>query len=423
MEELIKQIDITNKDPFIKLNIYQKIVNSFILSPFFPWVMVILILNRNNCKRPVMVILIAHWIFRSIGEAFQITLELYPNQKNIISRSNKYLWYIGIGVSNIFSTIGEVIGDWYPFLRTKVLINNKNKIRVVFITCILYNSTKIFRMIFFFIHFFFLLNQSDDINKRKICEEEFSLSYWFHVAIIQIFSFIYDLSVIVCLNQNLFRQFNIHQVKPNKFLENFKKISEYRIIISMIAIITFFPFILAFIFFIIQFRIKNETEVPFDGDAMNNLRKTVIDINFIFMYIDQILLRYYINYNQQNNTKSSSKIKYQHDLRLRYHSNSEPLISKLSYTEDVSINNNKSDNFSDMNDTSVMENISLDQNSILCNQINIDCNKRTSNLNQNINTQIILNDNNKNVIYPIDDHNSPNSIKNFDYYHLKRNQY
>jgi len=248
-----------------------------------------------------MLILLFHWILRSTGDALTNTMEYVPSNMNTMSNDNRQNWFVGIGIANIFWIIGEICGDWYPLMRTKAIINNKEKIKRVYITCFIYNMIKIFS-IFHFFYQFYNVNQNDNENQSMT---KFGLYWWIVVAVTQISSLCYDLSVIICLKQNLFNQLHSYSLGKNSFIERFKRISEFRIVFSMAANIIFFPIILLYIVFVLKYSLNNKSSVPFDDDSMEVVRKVVINVNYTLMYIDQILLKCYVKRN--NNTTKNNK--------------------------------------------------------------------------------------------------------------------
>jgi len=277
---------------------WQRVITSYIKSPFFVWVVLILIMNRKNWKRPIMLLLIVHWLFRSTGDLLNKSMDISPGftPKNM---------YIGCAYANVFWSVGEIIGDWYPLLRTKAIVNDKRKARIVFLTCGIYNFTKVCSIAFYFIEVPILL-YSTDPNVGT----QYNLRWWSVVAAIQAASFLYDLSVILCLKQNLFNQLKYYKSSvKNTFVEKFKKISEFRILISMSATLLFLPLIIVFIFFIIK-SIRDNDGTTLATENIELTRRAIIDINFNLIYIDQILLRYYVdtkNSSKTLNTSSKSK--------------------------------------------------------------------------------------------------------------------
>ena len=57
-----------------KSDIYQNIFDHFIINNFFPWVCLIFLINNKNWKKPVNLILIGHWLLRSLGTSVRYIL-------------------------------------------------------------------------------------------------------------------------------------------------------------------------------------------------------------------------------------------------------------------------------------------------------------------------------------------------------------
>ncbi|OUM60674.1 hypothetical protein PIROE2DRAFT_13491 [Piromyces sp. E2] len=286
-------------------SVIQEIALSFITSPFFIWVLLIFIVNKKHWRRPVLLLLISHWFLRSIGDILNKTANMYvPLTK--IDKSTAKAWYIGGAIANIFWSSGEIIGDWYLLLRTKAIINNNKKIRIVFITCILFNVAKIWSIVFYFYEI-----------PRQVANEDkvkFQLRWWIITTTMQITSFFYDLSVMICLKQNLFNQLKFYNKEKNSFVERFKKISEFRIFFSMAATMLFLPLLIVLIICCIKTYDGNDKNIDLII-SVETLRQSIININYNLMYIDQILLICYVGRNNETNKKNYRK----HSLKFKKH--------------------------------------------------------------------------------------------------------
>jgi len=327
-----------------KEDVIQRIITSFLTNSFFPWLCIIfIIINRRNWKKPVIIVLLIHYILRSSCDFVKGIVDLKATIK-----SDKHwpyhenVWYL-YGISMSLSLLGEIVGDWYPLLRTKAVIknsSNKKKLMFVYITCIFYNITKIFGIYCYFMKIPMNLNVIDDQGKQVKDKLRFYVYWWTAVLTMQIASFFYDLSVIYALNTCLFKKIklfdtinnynrnnysmsvsnnsmnnngngndknNYHtQEKRNRysFLEKFKHISELRIIISMAASIVFVPFLVIFVTILIKELRHGEDPTKMKYNMpIEQFRNVVISINFTFMYIDQILMKSYVakGYNTSRN--------------------------------------------------------------------------------------------------------------------------
>ncbi|KAG4087500.1 hypothetical protein H8356DRAFT_1370758 [Neocallimastix lanati (nom. inval.)] len=218
-----------------KSDIYQNIFDHFIINNFFPW--------------PVNLILIGHWLLRSLGTSVRYILEFRKHEPNTIWPYSKTNWYIANSIPSLFWLSGEILGDWYPLIRTRVVTNNSRKIRIVYFTCLIYNITKLIGILHQFILPDLRITDENGIKVRDY--EKSKIRWWIIIVLSQMTSCAYDLSVIASLKNCLFNKLeelkNNSNLQKNSFLEKFKKISEFRIILSMIISLIFLPFITVFV--------------------------------------------------------------------------------------------------------------------------------------------------------------------------------
>eukprot|EP00833_Pecoramyces_ruminatium_P007441 jgi/Orpsp1_1/1181473/evm.model.c7180000077305.1 len=291
-------------------NVYQNMAESFILNPFFLWVFLILLYNRKNWKRPIILLLIFHWVFRSVGDLLNYRASFIPWAPNTYWPYTDQGWLMAQAIPNIFWLTSEILGDWYPLLRTKAVTKQNKKIIFVFITCILYNIVKLYSMYALFgdLPIDFRLTDDDGNKVRDIAR--IKIRYWSTVLALQVASFLYDLSVIVCLRKNLFNKLKEYQnFSENTFLYKFRQISELRIIFSMIASMIFLPFIIGFVVYLVNVYKKEGTgSIVASDEPVDAIRRAVLSINYTLMYIDQILLKNITERNASNlGYNSSSK--------------------------------------------------------------------------------------------------------------------
>ncbi|ORX47647.1 hypothetical protein BCR36DRAFT_355730 [Piromyces finnis] len=339
MESLISCIETNKKTtfPYGPINSYQLMPVSYIKSLFFAWTFLVIIMNRNNWKRPVLILLIVHWIFRSTGDCLnQFMYLLIKDPTFKINKLNEKAYMIGTALANVFWSTGEIIGDWYPLVRTKAIINNKKKIRFIYVTCLLYNMTKVCSILFYFIAIPRQVNLPDPADDKL-----YTLQWWIIVALIQIASFIYDLSIIICLKQNLFSQLNFFKERNNSFIERFKRISEFRIFISMFVTILYLPILITIIIVYVNLLYSNEkigiNEI--DYFSVDQIRRALIDVNFVLMYIDQVLLICYVGRRskpRKSYRKYSLKSKDHSSISFPSFSNTNLLSSSKSVNENLS---------------------------------------------------------------------------------------
>jgi len=279
----------------------QYYILSYIYNPFFPWVVLVLFLNRNNLKRPVIFIVICFWFMVSIGDLFGKSVEQIKNDSYRYWPFSLKNWYIGCACSYTFRLIGEIIGDWYPLLRTKAISNKKN-ISIVYVTCILFNLSKVYGISNYYFYAPKSLDKEITGNGIAVEDKYFYRKFyitWLHsLFVMLVTSILYDISIIYYLRTNLFNKIKKHQDEnKNSFIEKFKQISEYRIIFSLIASFIFLPILLYFI--ITNIKNINGSNDNVRNKEIENMRDIVVNINYFFMYIDQILLRFYTNKNYQ----------------------------------------------------------------------------------------------------------------------------
>ncbi|OUM64708.1 hypothetical protein PIROE2DRAFT_8476 [Piromyces sp. E2] len=281
---------------------YQISCMTYINNLFFPWVCLVFYSNRKNWKRPVMIILILYWFLQSTGNLFQS----YLNYKDL-SKYNGYEWpftktnwYIINATAHLFWVSGEIIADWYPYLRTKALIHDKKKLKPIFITCVIFNIVKVCHIIsnFGFVPSSFKItfhNTNMEMLRYKIV-------WWTIVMVLQMINLTYDIFVIIALKNRLFNKLESFKSKSNNFLEKFKQISEYRIFLSIIISIISFPWAFLHLLNILNMYYRKDEESPIEDiyPQVENLRVIGLRFMYTFMYIDQILLRLYL---KKNNNK------------------------------------------------------------------------------------------------------------------------
>eukprot|EP00833_Pecoramyces_ruminatium_P018178 jgi/Orpsp1_1/1192210/evm.model.d7180000091410.1 len=299
MQDLITFAEAHSGDSNLRVDVYQYVFDSYIKNIFFPWVCLILLFNMKNWKRPVLLILIGHWFLRSTGDLLRNTLELRTKEPNLNWPGSLKNWYISNALANVFWLSGEIIGDWYPLIRLKAITNNSKKIRFIYVTCIIYNIAKIIGMSSYFYGYPIDLRQKDEDGNPIDDIIKARFRWWSSVTIIQIASFIYDISIIISMKTILFNKIQTYKnIGKNTFIIKFKQISEYRIIISMIASLCFLPFVIIFVIcLVIQLKQSNKRNINMET-PIEQLRQVVLNFNYTMMYIDQILLRNVIERNQ-----------------------------------------------------------------------------------------------------------------------------
>ncbi|ORX47641.1 hypothetical protein BCR36DRAFT_295243 [Piromyces finnis] len=292
----------------LKVDGYQYVINSYICNSYFPWVCLIILLNFINWKRPIILILILHWFFRSTGDLLRNTMELRPMDDNMYWPYSQKNWYISNAVAHIFWLLGEIIGDWYPLIRTKAVTLNKEKLKFVYTTCILHNLVKVIGMYCYFMKFPIDLRHMDENGNLLHGITQYSIAWWSTVSLMQISSLLYDLSVISALKTCLFNKIEEYKTFiKNTFLDKFKQISEFRIFFSMIFSIAFLPFVITFVIYLLsEFKKNNTLQYASSDTSIEQLRQVVLNFNYTLMYIDQALLLYFIRKTNHPSEKNLS---------------------------------------------------------------------------------------------------------------------
>jgi hypothetical protein len=130
---------------------------------FFYWTLLIFILHKFNFKKPVMKIILAHFILRTAGDVLDKIGDLLPryyantpafdsngleiSMDCIYDSSAKerhpLKWFITRQLAILFWFTGEIAGDWYPLLRTRAVARDQKSIWLVYFTCGVFNLSKI----------------------------------------------------------------------------------------------------------------------------------------------------------------------------------------------------------------------------------------------------------------------------------------
>jgi len=299
-----------SKDDITYYDNIENTILAFIKNEFFPWVCLILLLNKTkNWKNSVTKILIIHWFLRSLGDALRNCSNLLPipnsdDTKKTVWPYSRSRWIVGNAIAHIFWLSGEIVGDWYLYIRTKIVTNDKKKINLVLYCCIIYNIIKVCGILIYFIFIPDDFNLYDENNALKNTLLFFNIIWWFIVIFINITCFIYDCSVIYSLRTDLF--YKLYQYKKyykDSFMEKFKKISELRIFTTMGATLLTLPIIIVIVSFLISQYIT-ETDLSHSFIDPEPIRKLPISLYYNLIYIDQILIKFYVNNNQDQDSYS-----------------------------------------------------------------------------------------------------------------------
>jgi len=262
-------------------------------SEFFYWTLLLLILHKFNFKKPVMKIILAHYILRSIGDileqfgtGFMTNYYAHDSSGNclggISAEKHPLRWFLTRQIGMIFWYFGEICGDWYPLLRTRAVAREQKSMYYVYIACGLFNLSKVVMVIN---HFTFPATRLFDSNGNfnSTSNDQFYGRYWIIEAIIIITSLIYDMTVYFVLKKQIF-----NRTKSDfGFLKKFRSISEYRIIVSVIICVTLLPFVLVAVGFKIFYMHRGKPGYDF---SFEELRLIIINVQYYMIFIDQIML-------------------------------------------------------------------------------------------------------------------------------------
>jgi len=277
-----------------KLDTYQYMISCLITSNFFPWLLLLLVLKRKWNRYFVIIILILHWLLKSIAFALKgaVALDAYnPNNQYPYTMKNFHL----ICIANAIYFIGDIIGDWYPLIRTKSMIIDNKSLWIVYITCFVYNISKIVVITSQYLYMPMDIRIYDEKGNKVTKLMKMNMTYSMCQIASILISIFYDLSVIYVLKKNFFDHFNnIKTIFKNSFIEKFIMLSEYRVYISMIFSILFFICYTIYFTFTYYCYIK---DVKYRKESINtivaNIYYLYCNINYTIMYIDQVLIKYY----------------------------------------------------------------------------------------------------------------------------------
>eukprot|EP00833_Pecoramyces_ruminatium_P014680 jgi/Orpsp1_1/1188712/evm.model.d7180000066661.1 len=294
MDSLSKQQKINMKISFVRTIIYA--LQSPFSFTFFYWTLLVFIIHKFNFKKPIMKLILYHFILRTLGDMFDKIGSIYDNYystgihyekeepyydcKNNTMHPLKWLLTRQIAVFLWYS--GEIIGDWYPLLRTRAVVKNSKLIYLVYITCFIFNASKISLIILYISN-----NAGSLYNNEGAYDDKKSVNFYAHYYIIQFTvictSIIYDFSVYFVLKRCIFKKNNY----SFGFLKKFKYLSEFRILISSLISIVFLPIISVTIILKFYYLRKNLNALDF---SFEETRKLISNVQYYLIFIDQFLL-------------------------------------------------------------------------------------------------------------------------------------
>ncbi|KAG4095106.1 hypothetical protein H8356DRAFT_1310568 [Neocallimastix lanati (nom. inval.)] len=269
---------------------------------FFYWTLLIFILHKFNFKKPIMKIILVHFILRTLGDIinkfgdlfnhYYSNVPIFDANGKIVGNNCKYdspstemhpfKWFLTRQIGCIFWCLGEIVADWYPLLRTKAVARDKS-IKVVYITCGLFNFSKVLLILY---HYTLsptkLYDKNGAYDKAKV--DLFYFTYWIIQLAIIYTSVIYDYSVYYIIKKSFSR---INQMEHG-FLKKFKSISEFRILVSAVVCVIFLPIVSVTIIIKYYYYYKygyHNLEFSFD-----EIRQSINNVQYFMIFIDQILL-------------------------------------------------------------------------------------------------------------------------------------
>jgi len=405
-----------NNSHYNETNLYcvENIISNY--NNYTLWLLLVLFLNRKKLNRPIIYLMFFFWLLAYFGDQCTNISFFFVKRSYTLYNINTVLYFI----STFFYFSSEIVGDWYLLLRTKAISANK-KMPLLYITCILFNLSKIGGIISYIYDY---IIQYPNFLYIKV------------LFIIQIFSLFYDLSNIYYLKKSIFKKYKIYKnEKKNNFLMKIKYLSEYRLFVSII--LSLFLVLFMALSFILYINNKNNKSNIFYYNNPLYIRSMVVSYNYYIMFIDQILLRFFTERNNPNYKITSTNSymfrgnKYSHhDLNsnnsgnhslykskkldfnsmrktpLNHESSAKILLSIIDINdyENIFINmNNDSNSSIDMNNNS---NSSIDMNNDLNSSIDINNDSNNSiNMNNDSNNSIDMDDSN----YPRYIHNNINN--------------
>ncbi|ORY43196.1 hypothetical protein LY90DRAFT_671768 [Neocallimastix californiae] len=295
---------INNRIDVIRTIIYS--IHTPLQFTFFYWTLLLFILHKFNFKKPVMKIVLIHFILRSTGDVLDKLGNLwsyyFANQYKEIKNGDDtiYLWegcqyrsfqtemhpmkwFVTRQLGVLFWFTGEIAADWYPLVRTRAVARDQKSIRLVYWACGIFNITKITIIVY---HWCFspakLYDKNGVYNKELV--NEFYVYYWIIHLLIIYASVFYDVAVFHVLKKCVFKTVKV----KSGFLKKFQTISEYRIFISAGINIIFLPIVsVTIVLKLIYYYYKGYHNLNFSFDE---IRQSIANVQYFMIFIDQILL-------------------------------------------------------------------------------------------------------------------------------------
>jgi len=265
---------------------------------FFYWTLLLLMLHHFNFRKPVIKIVIIHYILRTIGDILDSYASRYNDYyhkvngncvKESVSKVEHHplRWLISRQLAGIFWYSGEIVADWYPLLRTKAVADNQKDIWYTYLTCFIFNLSKIMIM---FYHF-----TVNEIEIKQV-EDHFYNIYWALYLVSLCCSLLYDSSIYIAMKRAIFKDTeNINF----GFLKKFRTMSEYRILVTAIIGLIGIPIMGTSAILRLKYS---------DYDwSFEDLRIFFVNTSYYMMFIDQLML--YSISNEESSLTSGENYK------------------------------------------------------------------------------------------------------------------
>ncbi|KAG4091218.1 hypothetical protein H8356DRAFT_1708775 [Neocallimastix lanati (nom. inval.)] len=265
-------------------------------SQFFYWTLLLLILHKFNFRKPVMKLILAHYILRVVGDILEQIGPLmgsyyYKDDSGACKGSDVSVeyhplrWLLTRQIGNIFWYGGEIAGDWYPLLRTRAVAREQKSIWFVYITCGLFNLSKIALIILHWTELptrLYKDNGAFDEDKKN----RFYNIYWAFQGFVILSSFIYDLTVYLVLKRQIFNR----SKASFGFLKKFRSISEYRMAISAFIGVIGLPIVSVTLIYKYYYLFRDSEKYSNLNFSFEDVRLLISNVQYYMIFIDQILL-------------------------------------------------------------------------------------------------------------------------------------
>ncbi|ORX42565.1 hypothetical protein BCR36DRAFT_362353 [Piromyces finnis] len=315
LNSLSEEDVINNKIESIRIAIYA--ISKIFTFNFFYWTLLIFIIHRFSFKKPVMKIILLHFLIRGSGDVIDKLGEYFKHyysntpitdengnvsyicQNNVyFTEMHPFRWFFTRQIGTVCWYFGEMIADWYPLIRTKAVTKDRS-IWYVYLSCALFNLAKLSLILF---HFTLKPEKLYDVNGVFDGQvvNNFYNTYWVIQISIIYTSLIYDFTVFFVLKRKL----NEMGQSEFGFLKRFRNVSEFRILISIIISIVFLP--ICSVSIILKFYYRNKKGYQNLEFSFEDIRTMIANVQYYMIFIDQILLLHLKNESSINATTTPS---------------------------------------------------------------------------------------------------------------------